>query len=54
MNPTFLAYHQNQILVPALRPGDIVVLDNLDVQRQPEIRNVIEATGAPASCRIGD
>jgi transposase len=32
--------------VPALRPGDIVVLDNLVVHKQPEVRTAIEAVGA--------
>ena len=44
-NPTFLAYVE-QVLVPALRPGDVVVLDNLAVHKQPEVRAAIEAVGA--------
>ena len=44
-NPTFLAYIE-QILVPTLRPGDVVVLDNLAVHKQPEVRAVIEQAGA--------
>jgi transposase len=44
-NPTFLAYVE-QVLVPALRPGDVVVLDNLAVHKQPEVRAAIEAAGA--------
>lgn len=43
--PTFRAYVE-QVLVPALRPGDVVVLDNLAVHKQPEIRAAIEAAGA--------
>lgn len=42
---TFLAYVE-QVLVPTLRRGDVVVLDNLAVHKQPEIRTVIEAAGA--------
>jgi transposase len=42
---TFRAYVE-QVLVPALRPGDVVVLDNLAVHKQPEIRAAIEAAGA--------
>ena len=34
---TFGAY-VDQILVPTLRPGDVVVLDNLAVHKQPAIR----------------
>ena len=42
---TFLAYVE-QILVPTLRPGDVVVLDNLAVHKQPEVRTAIERVGA--------
>jgi transposase len=34
------------VLVPTLRPGDVVVLDNLVVHRQPEVRTAIEQAGA--------
>jgi transposase len=44
-NVSFLAYVE-QVLVPALRPGDVVVLDNLAVHKQPEARTAIEAVGA--------
>jgi transposase len=44
-NPTFLAYVE-QVLAPTLRPGDVVVLDNLAVHKQPEVRTAIEAVGA--------
>jgi transposase len=42
---TFRAYVE-QILVPTLRPGDVVVLDNLACHKQPEVRAVIEQAGA--------
>ena len=42
---TFRAYVE-QVLVPTLRPGDVVVLDNLAVHKHPEIRATIEAAGA--------
>ena len=42
---TFCAYVE-QILVPTLRPGDVVVLDNLAVHKQPEVRLAIEQAGA--------
>jgi transposase len=42
---TFLAYVE-QVLVPTLRRGDVVVLDNLAAHKQPEVRNAIEAAGA--------
>jgi transposase len=44
-SPSFLAYVE-QILVPTLRPGDVVVLDNLAVHKQPEVRRAIETVGA--------
>jgi len=44
-NPSFLAYVE-QILVPSLRLGDIVVLDNLAVHKQPDVRLAIERAGA--------
>ena len=43
--PTFRAYVE-QVLVPTLRPGDVVVLDNLAVHKQPEIRAAIEGVQA--------
>jgi transposase len=44
-SPSFLAYVE-QVLVPTLRPGDVVVLDNLAVHKQPEVRTAIEYVGA--------
>jgi len=41
----FLAYVE-QVLVPTLEPGDIVVLDNLPAHKPPAIRKAIEAVGA--------
>ena len=32
--------------MPTLRPGDVVVLDNLAVHKQPEVRMAIEQAGA--------
>ena len=36
----------DQVLVPTLRPGDVVVLDNLAAHKQPEVRAAIEQVGA--------
>src|SRR5687767_15270761 len=44
-NPTFLAYVE-QVLAPTLRPGDVVVLDNLVMHKQPEVQAEIERVGA--------
>jgi len=42
---TFRAYVE-QVLVPTLRGGDVVVLDNLAAHKQPEVRAAIEQAGA--------
>jgi transposase len=41
----FEAYVE-QILVPELKPGDIVVMDNLSSHKSPAVRTAIEAAGA--------
>jgi transposase len=41
----FQAY-VNQVLVPELAPGDIVVMDNLGSHKGPAVREAIEAAGA--------
>jgi transposase len=43
--PLFLAY-VNQCLVPTLKRGDIVVMDNLPVHKVAGVREAIEAAGA--------
>lgn len=40
----FAAYVQH-VLVPTLRPGQIVVCDNLSVHKRADIRQLIEAAG---------
>ena len=42
---TFRTYVE-QVLVPTLRKGDIVILDNLGSHKAPAIRNAIRAAGA--------
>jgi transposase len=42
---TFLAYVQ-QILVPTLSSGDVVVMDNLSAHKVAGVRDAIEAAGA--------
>jgi transposase len=44
-NPSFLADIE-QVLVSTLRPGDVVVLDNLTMHKQPEVQVAIERVGA--------
>jgi transposase len=41
----FLAYVQQQ-LAPTLRPGDVVIMDNLSSHKRAGVREAIEATGA--------
>lgn len=41
----FLAYVE-QVLVPTLKPGDIVVMDNLPAHKPARVRQAIEAVGA--------
>ena len=41
----FLAYVE-KVLVPTLRPGDIVVMDNLACHRSAAVRNAIRQAGA--------
>ena len=41
----FKAYVKN-VLVPTLRPGDVVILDNLSSHKVAGVREAIEAVGA--------
>jgi transposase len=41
----FLAYVE-QVLVPTLKPGDVVIMDNLRCHKVAGVREAIEATGA--------
>ena len=42
----FLAYVQ-QVLAPTLRPGDVVIMDNLAAHKSTPVKDAIEAVGAP-------
>lgn len=47
----FEAYVE-QFLAPTLRPGDIVIMDNLSSHKGPKVRDLIEAAGASLrTCR---
>ncbi|MGF6720383.1 hypothetical protein ABIB77_007640 [Bradyrhizobium sp. i1.14.1] len=37
-----------QVLMPTLRPGDIVVMDNLAVHKRAEVALAIDSAGRPA------
>ena len=41
----FLAYVQ-QVLAPTLKPGDVVIMDNLAAHKSAPVRDAIEAVGA--------
>ena len=41
----FVAYVE-QVLVPTLKPGDVVVLDNLGSHKSSKVRQLIRAAGA--------
>lgn len=43
--PAFQAYIE-QVLVPTLRPGDIVIMDNLPAHKGSDVRRAIEAAKA--------
>ena len=46
MNAECFKAYVHQILVPTLKPGDIVVMDNLSAHKSEDVRNAIEAAGA--------
>jgi transposase len=46
MNRAAFRAYVEQVLVPTLRPGEIVIMDNLPAHRPTHIRAAIEAAGA--------
>jgi transposase len=46
INRNALQAYVDQVLVPELRPGDIVIMDNLGSHKGPEVRRAIEAARA--------
>ena len=46
MNREAFQAYVEQVLVPTLRPSEVVVMDNLPAHRPPHVRAAIEATGA--------
>jgi len=46
MNGAIFLEYLRRCLVPVLRPGDVVVLDNLGAHKLEQVRGLIEAAGA--------
>lgn len=46
MNGAAFKAYIAQVLVPTLRPGDVVVMDNLAAHKHGAVRDMIEAAGA--------
>ena len=46
MTGAIFAAYLRQCLVPTLKPGDIVVVDNLGAHKPDEVREIVEAAGA--------
>jgi transposase len=46
MNGAIFVEYVRQCLAPSLKPGDIVVIDNLPAHKPEEVRTIIEAAGA--------
>jgi hypothetical protein len=49
MNGVIFRTYVERVLAPTLRPGDIVILDNLGSHKGSEARRLIEARGAQTS-----
>lgn len=46
MNGDWFHAYVDQVLVPTLKPGDIVIMDNLGSHKSKAVRNAIKAAGA--------
>ena len=46
INGLWFQAYVDQVLVPTLSPGDVVIMDNLGSHKRPGIRAAIEAAGA--------
>lgn len=46
INGTSFRFYVEQVLVPTLRPGDIVIMDNLGSHKGKAVRHAIRAAGA--------
>ena len=46
MNGESFGIYVQQVLVPTLRPGDLVIMDNLSSHKGPAVRRIIRQAGA--------
>lgn len=46
MNGEIFITYVEQVLLPTLRPGDVVVMDNLSAHKRPQVARLIEQAGA--------
>jgi transposase len=46
MNGEIFDVYAERVLVPTLRPGDVVVMDNLTAHKRPQVKDRIESAGA--------
>ena len=46
VNGVWFQAYVDQVLVPTLSPGDVVIMDNLGSHKGPQVRASIEAIGA--------
>ncbi len=46
INRTAIETYVERVLVPELRPGDVVVMDNLSSHKGPRVREMIKAAGS--------
>ncbi len=46
INGEWFEANVDQVLVPTLKPGDVVILDNLSSHKRPAARAMIKAAGA--------
>lgn len=46
INGDWFEAYLTQVLIPELRPGDVVIMDNLSSHKGTAVREIIEAAGA--------
>ena len=46
INGDWFEAYVRHVLLPVLRPGDVVIMDNLSSQKRPAVQDLIAAAGA--------